>query len=150
MDARVQRVGAQIGLEIVQRLVGQLALQSLKELRLRNIDVAERRGRDLLRLEVRVELKRGCERVDLSDLHRVVDVVGIAAFDAGKRSVGQRGFNLHGRGGLLIGLRLRHSGKHKQLRQVGYVALADLFASGVGLGVVVAVGQAEAARIECR
>ena len=105
------------------------------------------RGR-LSALEICAELKRGRERIDLVDLHRVVDVVRIAPLDAGERSLGQRGFDLHRRGGLCVGLGLGLAGEDKQLRQVGHVALANLFASCVGLGVVVAVGQAEAAGAE--
>ena len=138
-------MGAEIGLEIVEGFVSKLALQGLKELGLRDVDVVERGGRNLLRLEVRVQLKRGCERVDLSDLHRVVDVVGIAALDSCKRGVGQGGFNLHGGGSLPVGLRLRHTGEHQQLCEISYVALADLLAPGVSLGVIVAVGKPESA-----
>ena len=78
----------------------------------------------------------------------MVEVVGIAALDAGERCVGERGFDLHGGGGILIGLGLRLAGEHQQMRHVGDEVLADFLALRVGFGVVVAVGQSEAAGVD--
>ncbi len=96
-------------------------------------------------IEIRAEFERWRQSIDGVDLHGVIDVVGIATFDAGKRCGGQGGFDLHGGSGVLIGLRLRLAGEHQQMRHVFDEFLAGCLALGVGFGVVVAVGQAEAA-----
>ena len=71
--------------------------------------------------------------------------VRIAAFDAGQRCFGKRGFDLHDLGGFGLGRVRFVSEQLEHLRNVGDVLVADGNGPVVALGVIVAVGQAEAA-----
>ena len=71
--------------------------------------------------------------------------VRIAAFDAGQRCFCKRGFDLHDLGGFGLGRVRFVSEQLEHLRNVGDVLVADGNGPVVALGVIVAVGQAEAA-----
>jgi len=83
----------------------------------------------------------------LDGLH-VVGVMRIAALDAGERGVGQRGFDFEGCIGVGFGLVCALACETEQLLNVCDVLLANLHALRVRLGVVVAVGKAEAAGVQ--
>ena len=72
-------------------------------------------------------------------------IVRIALLHAGKRSFGQRGFDIHHRLGMGLSFRRRLAHQLKHFLDVLQIFLPRLFRFGVGLGVVIAIGQAQAA-----
>ena len=76
----------------------------------------------------------------------MVDLVGVALFDARQRGLGQGGLDPHHRVGILRRPVFGLADQAQHRRHVRDVALPDLHGSGIGLAIVIAVGKSEAPR----
>ena len=141
--AIVGGVPAEVGLPFGEGTRFELVLHFREERRLGDVDHAD--GGEAAGLPVGGPVERGRHGGQFGARHFVELLVGVAEFHLGQRGFGERGFDLHD--GLRLGLRGggRIAEEFEHARHVLQVFGAGLFALGVGLGVVIAIGQAEAA-----
>ena len=139
----VEGVPAQIAFPGVEGLARDEPVERLEELRrghIQAVEVADADG-----AEIRAPVECGAELLEIDESIDVVTVRGRAQVGAAGGGLGQRGLNLHDRGGFFGGLLGRIAGQGEHLLQMLDVLGAD---GDETLGidnVVVAVGQREAA-----
>ena len=132
---------AQVSLKRVDRLVGELCLHGLHELRLRNVEL--RNIRSALHGEVMRPVDGRRKLRQLRDGHKVVSLVRIAALDAGERRFGQRRLDAHDGVGVRLGFVCRFAGEHEHMLHIVEVLITKFDAALVGLEIVVAIWQAK-------
>ena len=145
LRASADEVPAQVGAPGGDRLLFDERLHALEELGLVHVDRGE--GREVVGGEVLIPVEARGEGLQLGDGHLMVELVGIALFHAREGDLGELG--LKAKNGCGVGRRLRGllAKEDKHVGDVFGVVLTGVNALGVGLEVVVAVGQAEAAGI---
>ncbi len=143
-----EEMEAEVVLEVVEGLGGEDGVDGFDELGLGDVEGFEAGG--ALGGEVGGPVDGGGEGLELGQGHLVVGLVRIAAFDAGERGFGEGGLDAEDGGGGGAAVVCAAAGELDYLGDVGGVLGADLLALGVGLEVVVAVGEAEAAGADAR
>ncbi len=115
---------AQVGLPGSGRHVGQHGVQFVEEARLGQRELVL--GRDLQGVEQRAPAEVRGLLVGIGGADRVVALGRVTQFNARQRGLGQTGFEIHHRLGLLLGLRGIDAGQGQQLLDIGHIGLADL------------------------
>ncbi len=140
----VQQVPAQVGLDLVQRRIGQQRIELREKLRLGIVHLAG--GGRVVRGHIVGQGKVRQLLGEAGHVRGMVQVLRVALLGDGERGLGQAGFDSQHCPGIFGGLRLRLARQRKYLLHVGHILLALLHALGVGARVVVALRQAQPAR----
>ncbi len=139
----VQRVPAEVGLPGFDRLGGDQLVQRLEEVGRGHVQRVEGAHLDVLEIDGEIEIRS--QFLEIGHGIDVVAVLRLAQVGAAGGGLGQRGLDLHHRGGFLGGLLGRVAGQREHLGHVLDVLLANLLEALAVHDVVVAVGQREAA-----
>ncbi len=139
----VEQVPAQIGLDLVERGSGDEGVELGKKLGLSVVHLA--RGRGMGGGDIFGELEVREHFFEAGDVGGVVQILRIALLGDGQRGLGQLSFDSQNRSGVFGGLGVRLAGEDEHLAHMIDVLLALFFGFGVGAGVVIALGQAQAA-----
>src|SRR5215472_12801393 len=133
---------AQVGLDVVQAVVLELPVEFLVELGLGYVESVYVGNANSLEIDVPIEAR--CQRLQALAVHLVKEIVGIPLLHPRERCFRQRRFHPHNGLRFMPGCVSRIAQQLQHVLHMDEILLPNLFGFRFRLGVVVAIGQAQA------